>query len=103
MSSVFVCNLSALSAAERAEYQRLTGRIESATLVTHELDNGYACDIDTSQVTLIDLATWINFERRCCPFFDFGLEWAGEGRLTLRLSGPEGVKPFIRSEFPSIA
>jgi hypothetical protein len=103
MSSVSVCNLGALSAAERAEYQRLTGRIECAILVTRELDNGYACDIDTSQVTLIDLATWINFEHRCCPFFDFGLEWASEGRLTLRLSGPEGVKPFIRSEFPSIA
>lgn len=38
-------------------------------------------------------------ERRCCPFLNFSLEVPSErGPLWLRLTGPEGVKDFIRAE-----
>ena len=47
-----------------------------------------------------DLVAWVGLERRCCSFFRFQLEFGGEaGPVTLRLTGREGVKDFIRSEF----
>lgn len=38
-------------------------------------------------------------ERRCCPFLAFAIELPpGEGALTLRLAGPEGVREFLAAE-----
>ena len=39
-------------------------------------------------------------ERKCCPFFDFGIEVAREsGPVWLRLSGRRGVKDFLSQAF----
>jgi hypothetical protein len=39
-------------------------------------------------------------ESKCCPFFDFHIDLEREGTLLcLRLTGEEGIKPFIRVEF----
>jgi hypothetical protein len=66
-----------------------------------ELADGYAFELDGGRFSIKELATWTDFERRCCPFFDFNLEWRREnGPMTLRLTGRDGVKPFIKSEFP---
>jgi hypothetical protein len=45
-------------------------------------------------------AEWVSFERKCCPFFAFELEQAkDQGPFWLRITGSEGVKPFIVEEF----
>jgi len=99
--SPFVCNISALTADERAEHRRLGARMLASIHGTRELPDGYAFDLDGSRLSIAELATWTDFERRCCPFFDVALEWRREnGPLTLRLTGREGVKEFIRLEFP---
>lgn len=99
--SPFVCNLGALTPDERAEHRRLGARMLESVRSTRELDSGYAFDLDRSSMTIAELATWTDFERRCCPFFDVALEWRREnGPATLRLTGREGVKEFIRLEFP---
>ena len=81
--SPFVCQLNALSSSERAEHQQLTGRLALAVRATRELPDGYAFDLDATQLSLIDLARWSEFERRCCPFVRFVLDVAPEG-------GPSG-------------
>jgi hypothetical protein len=97
----FLCNIKALSPAERAEHQALTARLAESIVETRELENGYAFEIESSRLPVWELAKWTDFERRCCPFFDFNLEWRRErGPLTFRLTGREGVKAFIESEFP---
>lgn len=99
----FFCNLKALTAAERQEHQQLTGRLTESILRSVEIADGYAFEVDGRRVSVKDLASWTEFERRCCPFFDFTLEWRREnGPVTLRLTGRDGVKQFIRSEFPKI-
>jgi hypothetical protein len=54
-------------------------------------------NISVTGVTTID---WVAAEGKCCPFFDFHIDLEREGNLLcLRLTGEEGIKPFIRSEF----
>jgi len=41
-------------------------------------------------------------EGKCCPFFDFHIDLERAGALLcLRLTGEEGIKAFIRTEFPA--
>jgi hypothetical protein len=101
--SPFMCNLKALSPSERAEHEQLAARMTRAVVATREISDGYAFELDATHMSMTDLARWSEFERRCCPFFDFSLESRREnGPLTLRLTGRHGVKQFIRAEFPKI-
>ena len=50
-------------------------------------------------VSVAELADWVANEKKCCPFFDFDIQAERNGTLMLKLSGSDGVKPFIRSEF----
>ena len=40
-------------------------------------------------------AEWIGYERRCCGFFDFRLEWESGGEPALVVTGPEGAKGML--------
>ena len=98
--SPFFCNLKALTAAERTEHQALGARIAAAVSAIRELPDGYAFELEGQGLAFHELATWVAFERRCCPFFDFALEWRREGGpMTVKLTGRDGVKAFIRAEF----
>ena len=47
-----------------------------------------------------DLTEWIEFERQCCPFFEFEVVRIQQDEtLWLHITGPEGVKEFILDEF----
>jgi hypothetical protein len=99
----FFCNLKALTAEERAAHTQLSRRLSESILRTIEIADGYAFEVDGGRISIRDLAAWTDFERRCCPFFDFTLEWRREnGPVTLRLTGRDGVKQFIQSEFASV-
>jgi hypothetical protein len=96
----FYCNMGALTSAERARYKVLAEKLKAADVERKEEANGYAFRIDTSQASLVDVAEWVNFEKRCCPFFDFEISLQREGGpLWLKVSGREGVKAFISDEF----
>ena len=65
-----------------------------------ELPDGCALGLPADDDTLLLAARFIMLERRCCPFFDFALEVEREGGpLWLRLSGREGAKEVLRTEF----
>jgi len=103
----FFCNLKALTPTERAEHREVTTRVLSAVTAIRELPTGYAFDVApaarAAAVSITDLAKWVDFERRCCPFFDFQLSWAREnGPVSLQLTGRDGVKEFIRAEFATL-
>ena len=96
----FYCNVKAMNPAERAVHKELTDRMIHARRKITETPDGYEFRLDASAVSLPDLANWAVMEAKCCPFFDFHLNLENQGSaLHLRLSGPEGVKPFIRLEF----
>jgi hypothetical protein len=92
----FACNLGALTKSERAAHERISAALLSSVEERKELKNGYAFRLPAS--SLVPAAQWVANERKCCPFFAFQIEVAGSGDLWLRLTGPEGVKPFIVAE-----
>jgi hypothetical protein len=98
--SKFYCNMKALSHIERAKHMLLTGKLIMARKDIVEMENGYEFRFGSSNVSVAELANWVTAESKCCPFFDFHIDLEQEGRsLCLRLTGEDGIKQFIRSEF----
>lgn len=96
----FACNMKAMNAEQRQRYDLLTKQLQVTKQEIKELPNGYAFRLPSEPSTIKDAAEWITYERLCCPFFDFGIEVERNGgAVWLRLTGREGIKPFIRSEF----
>jgi hypothetical protein len=98
--SPFYCNLSGLTAADRARKEDIGKTLASRKLAVHELANGYEFVFPGDGETFRMLSEWIVTERLCCPFFDFDLRLAREGgAMALRLSGRPGTKDFIKVDF----
>ena len=96
----FFCNTKALPAAERARHAQLTEKLMSVRKEVVETEKGYEFQYSPADISIVELADWVASEGKCCPFFDFHLDLEREGALLcLRLTGAEGVKAFIRSEF----
>src|SRR6266853_5694323 len=96
----FACNLKAFQPAERLRWRELIEQVMSAVVSARELNNGYALRVDAGRTSLVQVAQWIDLERKCCPFFDFQVAMHGEdGSLWLSLTGREGVKQFINADF----
>ncbi|HYL59693.1 MAG TPA: hypothetical protein VEU51_12560 [Candidatus Acidoferrales bacterium] len=103
-SSPLVCNLDAISAADRPRYDELRKMLAGAVVGKRDLPNGLALQIATDRLALAQLAEWISFERRCCPFFDFRIDVAREsGPVWLSLTGRDGVKAFLTEVFSESA
>jgi hypothetical protein len=96
----FYCNIKALNPSEKARHKQLTDKLVAQRSQIVETEKGYEFKYDPSNVTLAELAEWESAESKCCPFFDFHIDVEPEGKLLcLRLTGEEGIKPFIRAEF----
>jgi hypothetical protein len=96
----FYCNSNALSAKERARHKELTEKLLTARNETIEAEKGYEFQYSPNKVTIAEVAEWVVVESKCCPFFDFHIDLENQGRLVcLRLTGSEGIKDFIRSEW----
>jgi hypothetical protein len=96
----FYCNIKALNPEERANQRKLTEKLIGVRTAIVEIDRGYEFQFTPATVSLAELAEWSVAEAKCCPFFDFHLDLEREGKLLcLRLTGQEGIKPFIRTEF----
>lgn len=98
--SKFYCNIKALTPEERARHKQLSDKWMAARKEIVETEKGYEFQFSPKDVSLAELAEWAVAESKCCPFFDFHLDLENEGKLLcLRLTGEEGIKAFIRSEF----
>jgi len=96
----FYCNIKALNPAERARQKQLTEKLIAVRREIVETEKGYEFQFSPSSISLGELAEWVAAEGKCCPFFDFHIDLEREGSLLcLRLTGEEGIKAFIRTEF----
>lgn len=94
------CNLAALTADQRHQHATRAAQLAEAVETVEELPNGYAFQYRTTESTWALVTTWIEYERRCCPFLTFTLERAGNGPVWLRLTGADGVKDFLAAQLP---
>ena len=100
MIHVAFCNTKALTPAERARHKELTEKLITARKATVETEKGYEFQFSPKDISIGELAVWVVAEGKCCPFFDFHIDLEQSGSLLcLRLTGEEGIKAFIRSEF----
>lgn len=98
--TTFACNLKALSREERQRYGVLVQKLVAARGDIGETASGYDFTLKLDPLTFRELAEWVEMEARCCPFFTFNVELrGGASTAVLRLTGPKGVKAFIRDEF----
>jgi hypothetical protein len=95
----FFCDLAAMNAEQRARYRDVTQRMRAATPVVEEISDGYSLCFRADAALCLTVAEFITLERLCCPFLDLTLELVREGGpMRLKLTGDEGVKPFLRAE-----
>jgi len=98
--SKFYCNTKALTPEERTHHKQLSEKLAAARKEIVETEKGYEFQYSPADISLSELAEWVNAESKCCPFFDFHIDVEREGKLLcLRLTGEEGIKAFIRAEF----
>ena len=99
--SPFACERAALSAQERKRhFDELSPALRARHTKIQELANGYEFDFPSDTETVRMLTEWAAGEQRCCPFFDIDVRMEREeGPLSMRLTGREGVKQFVRAEF----
>jgi hypothetical protein len=96
----FACSLTALTAAEREHHKELSKELHEAVKEIRELPNGYGFRLSGERRSLAMLSEWVSLERLCCPFFTFQIEAGSEAQpVWLRMTGREGVKEFMQSEF----
>jgi hypothetical protein len=97
--SVLFCDMTVFSPEERERHIAAIGQMLAAVSEAQEFADGYALRFAPDTAVLLNLAEFIAGERLCCPFLNFDLRVEAEGGpVWLRLTGPEGVKEFLRME-----
>jgi hypothetical protein len=99
-ATVFACNMKALTPEQRKRHSEvLSPALRSSKLKTSELSDGYEFQFPSDAKTYQMVAEWVGNERLCCPFFDFDIRIGEDSApMKLRISGPDGVKQFIKAE-----
>lgn len=91
-----VCDLTAIPANVREQHVLTAPRIFQAAQEIRELPNGYAFRLPNEPDMFMALANFVENERRCCPFWAFGLTVEPHGGpLWLQLTGVEGAKQLL--------
>lgn len=72
--------------------------VAEAVQEVQELPDGYAFRYAADESTWMNVARFVELERRCCAFLFFTLELEERGSVWLRLTGREGVKEFIATQ-----
>ncbi|HEX9148626.1 MAG TPA: hypothetical protein VF958_05625 [Thermoanaerobaculia bacterium] len=95
------CRLDALDPSQRKRHALLARELGEAVTNVEELPDGLAIRFPSKPYVFLRLAEWMELERACCPFLEFGLIFENRvPTMRLELRGPEGVKDFLQAELP---
>jgi hypothetical protein len=98
------CNLRALTAQQRKQLEQIGKHVIAAMTASRELNDGYAFRVDPQKASLMDVAQWLDMWRRCCPFYEFEIDFhAANASIWLSVKGRAGVKEFIPLDSPKLA
>lgn len=93
------CVPSAMTTEQRKTYQGLLAEMSKSYQEVSELPNGFAVCFPAEPSIIMKLAEFIALERLCCPFLNFGLQVEPNRPVSLHLTGPDGVKEFLKVTF----
>ncbi len=86
-----ICNLTGKDFTERVEFLRAT--IFSRVNVINELPDGYEYVFEQPEEFALQIAEFIIYERQCCPFFHFSLNFEPDGGpVRLQVYGSKEIK-----------
>jgi hypothetical protein len=92
------CDLTAIPVSDRKQHMLIVTQVFQAVQEVHKLPDGYAFRLPNEADMFMAMVQFVGNERRCCPFFGFGLEIEPNGGpLWLRLTGGEGVREFLET------
>ena len=97
-ATTFVCNMNALTPEQRSLHRAFGEQLRSALLTVRELANGYEFEFPLNAATYDALSRITPLEHACCPFFTITVRLE-DAKLFWQLTGRDGVKPIIRTEF----
>jgi hypothetical protein len=104
MTTPFVCRLESFRSSERVLHAGLIDQLKGSVEEVRELPNGFAFRFADDGSLFGRLAEWVRLESVCCPFLDFELKVEkASGPVWLRLTGEDGVKSFLKNQFPIVA
>ena len=89
------CKLTSTELRKRKE--EVIAVLKAKILEKHELTDGYKYRFEATDEMLDLLTDFLKSERACCNFFDFNLALKDK-IVWLYITGPEGVKDFIKTE-----
>jgi hypothetical protein len=90
------CNLKTLTSEQRKQLGDVGEHVISAITASGELYDGYSFRVDPARASLIDVAQWLDLWRRCCPFYEFQIDFhAADASIWLSVKGRPGVKQYI--------
>lgn len=92
------CVPGAIPDAERApHFARLRRLFDNEALERVEVPGGYSWRFRPD--ALDDVALFVSWERRCCPFLRFRIDVSPDsGALWLTMDGPAGTRRFLEAE-----
>ncbi len=92
------CVPGAIPAAERApHFARLRQLFDNQAQERAEVPDGYSWRFLPN--ALDDVALFVSWERRCCPFLRFRIDVSPDsGALWLTMDGPAGTRCFLEAE-----
>ena len=97
-SQPIFCDLTAIPASDRKQHLLAVTQLFQAVQEVRKLPDGYALRLPNEGDMFMAMARFVENERRCCPFFGFGLKIEPNGGpLWLRLTGSEGAREFLET------
>ncbi len=97
------CNLKALTPEQRKQLGQIGQHVISAISTSRELNDGYAFRIEPAKASIVDVAQWLDVWRRCCPFYEFQIDfYAADRTVWLSVKGRPGVKEYLPVGFAAI-
>jgi hypothetical protein len=92
------CQLKALGPVERARQKELLEVVRGKIRGVVEFDEGFELELPADAGSFMEVAEWVNLERRCCAFANFAILSEGDDRLRVRLSGGPGAREVLLAE-----
>jgi len=94
--ATLVCNLTDAELIERVQYLREEIFTPDKVSDIKEMEDGYKYMYNQPVDFSLKLVEFINFERKCCPSFNFSLEFEPEeGPISLKIYGSEQIREML--------
>ena len=98
-NSLIYCDLSVFTDEEREHHMQVVQDLFSKVSEMRESEDGYALRLPDEEGIIMKMADFINDDRKCCAFINFGMEIEAQGKgVWLTLKGNAEVKTAIQGE-----